>query len=90
MICRRCRGTASMAELAGETLKCFGVVARKCSGRSRVAEGHFGELKCAYGSHDEFSVLLFFRFLIIRPSESCVSVFDWPYLSSTCLRNSSS
>ena len=56
------------------------VVARKCSGRSRVAEGHFGELKCAYGSHYEFLVLLFFRVLIIRSSESCVSVFDWPYL----------
>ena len=55
-----------------------------------MAEGHFGELKCAYGSHDEFLVLLFFRVLIIRSSESCVSVFDWPYLSFTCLRKSSS
>ena len=56
-----------MAELAGETLS-VRVVARKCSGRSRVAEGHFGELKCAYSSHDEFLVLLFFRVLIIRSS----------------------
>ena len=50
-----------------------------------MAEGHFGELKYAYGSHDEFLVLLFFRVLIIRSSESCVSVIDWPYLSSTSL-----
>ena len=56
-----------------------------------MAEGHFDELiKSAHGSHDEFLVLLFFRVLIIGSSESCVSVFDWPYLSSTCLRNSSS
>ena len=34
------------------------VVARKCSGRSWVAEGHFGVLKCACGSHEEFLVLL--------------------------------
>ena len=54
------------------------VVARKYSRRSRVVEGHFGELKCAYGSHDEFLVLLFFRVLIIRASKSCVSLFDWP------------
>ena len=58
-----------------------------------MAEGHFGELKSAYGSHDEFLILLFFRVLIIRLSESCVSVLanqNWPYLSSACLRNSSS
>ena len=71
------------------------VVARKYSGRSRVAEGHFGELKSAYGSYEEFLILLFFRVLIIRSSESCVSVLanqNWPYvyLSSACLRNSSS
>ena len=41
-----------------------------------------------YGSHDEFLVLLFFRVLIFVSSESCVSVFDWSYLSSTCLRKS--
>ena len=57
-----------MTELAGETLK-HRVVARIYSGRSRVAKGHFGELKCAYGSHDEFLVLLFFRVLIIGSSE---------------------
>ena len=52
------------------------VVARKYSGRPRVAEGHFGEFKCAYGSRDEFLALLFFRVFIIRSSESWVSVMN--------------
>ena len=65
------------------------VVTRKCSGCSRVAEGHFGVLKCPYGSHDEFLVLLIFRVLIIRSDENRVSMF-WPYLSSTCVRKTSS
>ena len=50
------------------------VVARKYSGLSRVAEGHFGVLKCAYGSHEEFLVLLIFRVLIIRSDENRVSM----------------
>ena len=42
-----------------------------------MAEGHFGVLKCAYGSHEEFLVLLIFRVLIIRSDENRVSVlFD--------------
>ena len=39
-----------------------------------MAEGHFGVLKCAYGSHDEFLVLLIFRVLIIRSDENRVSM----------------
>ena len=42
-----------------------------------MAEGHFGVLKCANGSHDEFLVLLIFRVLIIRSDENRVSMlFD--------------
>ena len=37
-----------------------------------MAEGHFGVLKCAYGSHDEFLVV--FRVLIIRSDENRVSM----------------
>ena len=39
-----------------------------------MAEGHFGVLKCAYGSHDEFLVLLIVRVLIIRSDENRVSM----------------
>ena len=39
-----------------------------------MAGGHFGVLKCAYGSHDEFLVLLIFRVLIIRSDENRVSM----------------
>ena len=39
-----------------------------------MAEGHFGDLKCAYGSHDKFLVLLISRVLIIRSDESRVSM----------------
>ena len=49
------------------------VVARKCSGRSRVAEGHFN-LSCF-----DYSLRW----------ESCFNVV-WPYLSSTCVRKTSS
>ena len=35
-----------------------------------MAEGHFGVLKCAYGSHDEFLV----RVLFIRSDENRVSM----------------
>ena len=36
-----------------------------------MAEGHFGVLKCAYGSHEKFLVL---RVLIIRSDENRVSM----------------
>ena len=39
-----------------------------------MAEGHFGVLKCAYGSHEEFLVLLISRVLIIRSDENPVSM----------------
>ena len=39
-----------------------------------MAEGHFGVLKCAYGSHDELLVLLIFHVLIIRSDENRVSM----------------
>ena len=50
----------------------------------------FGELKFAYGSHDEFLVLLFFRVFDYSLKWELLSLCDWLYFSSICLRNSSS